>query len=391
MSKAQRGLLVILVAALGATVAACGSSSGISTGSVNAIAAADGGGASGGATESQQAAVAKKFVDAHFKALVFNPGQPFKPPTGKRIGILTVSAANPGAAEIVQGVQQAAQQLAWQTTVVDGKGVPAEWSAGLDQLVQSRVDGIVTVGIADKGIPAAMKDAAAAKIPVSSVGAGTRLDPPIANPSKVDTDLETTLMGRMQANYMIANAQGHPRIVLITDAAIPALLDISKATEQVFSKCSGCKILESVEMGEPANWTPAAATATQAILNRYPAGTIDYLVPPYDAATQGVTQAIKAAHRTDVKVVSGGCIPNITGGIEQMRSRQGPVVYCNVTANKWMGWAGVDTLARLLVGQKPPDVGIPPAFYEDDNLPPGSGPYTSYDYKAAYKKNWLGG
>jgi ribose transport system substrate-binding protein len=384
MRKARRGLLVILITAASVPVAACGSATVATTVSAGAA----GGGGSGNAGESQQAAAAKKFVDAHFKPLVFDAGKPHTPPKGKRIGILTVSAANPGAAEIVQGVQQAATQLGWQTSVVDGRGVPADWSAGMDQLVQAKVDGIVTVGIADKGVPTAMRDAAAAKIPVSSVGAGTRLDPPIANPSQFVTDLQTTLMGEMQANYMIANAHGRPRIVLMTDAAIPALLNISKATEQVFSKCTGCKILDKIEMGEPANWTPAAASATQAILNRYPQGSIDYLVPPYDAATQGVTEAIKSAHRTDVKVVSGGCIPKVTGGIEQLRSGQGPVVYCNVTANKWMGWAGVDGLARLMAGQKPADVGIPPAFYEHDNLPPASGPYTSFDYVAAYKKNW---
>lgn len=386
-------LLAVLVAACGGSSSSTGGSDGGSTSSAANEESSPVGGSGGesGGSQATEVAAAKKFVAEHLGGIKFNPGEPYEVPKDITIGILSQSEANPGSAEIVEGVEAAAKAMGVKSQLVDGKGNPQGYNAGMQQLIQANVDVITMPGIADEALPQAMKEAAEAEIPVVGIGGGTRIAPPIENPAAASIDLPYALMGEMQANFMIAESNAEPQAVMFTDKAVPALYKISETTKEVFEECSGCDIKESVEVGEPENWTTKSAEVVQGFLAKYPEGEIEWIIPPFDAATQGMSEAVKAAGRDDIKAVSGGCIPEETGGLEEMRKGEGPVVFCNVVSDKFMGWAGANQAARLAAGLKGEDVEIPIVWYTEKNLPAEGQSYTPYDFESAYEKLWSEG
>jgi ribose transport system substrate-binding protein len=372
-------------------VAACSSSGG---------GAAPSNGASAGSTGTSSAAAAnvasaKAFFVAHATPTSFSGGTPFKPPTGKHIGVVSCDQGNPACADIAQAAQQAGDVLGWTTTVVDGKGTVVGFNEGMQQLIQDHVDGIFLDAIPDDAVVQGLNAAFAAHIPVISLGAGTLLSAPVQHPSIASIDQPYALMGQMQGDFMVMASNGTAKAAFMEDNQIPALEKIETTAIGVLKACTGCTVDATVEVGTPTNFTSSGAAQTQALLSRFPKGELDYIVPLTDGMTSGVTQALTAAGRTDVKNVSDGCTPGLTPGLDQMFNKSGPTVYCTTPPNDWYSWAGVDQMARHFANLPVHNIEIGVSFWTLSTLPsnnatsvaPGSA-YYPFNWVTYYKKLW---
>ena len=363
-------LLGSLVAAL-VTLAAFGSSS---FGSATRARAKPGSVSTAAATSQQEVAAARAFINARLSAgslKSFSAGSSYKPPTGERIGIVSADQGTPNYAQITRSIQQAATLLGWKSTVVDGKGSPAGWNAGIDQLVQQHVKGIFLAAIPDDAVPQALDVAHSAHIPTIAIGAATRLSPPVAHPSLVSIDLSYRQLGEAEADYIIAKSDGKASVALITDQLNPGISKLIGYAVSTLKACSGCSIKSVVQVGNPTNWVTTGATQTQALLSQYPKGKLDYIVPPIDIMTPGVAEALKAAGRSEIKVVTAGCDPTSTVGLGEIRSG-GPEVFCSTSSNPWLAYAAVDQMGRYFAHLPTHDTVVPTPYWNKSNLPPKS-------------------
>jgi ribose transport system substrate-binding protein len=382
MKRRNRTVSLVLVVLLMSILAAC-SSSGKTT-------SAPGGGTSSAAAQAY-VAKAKAFVAAHLKPTQFSAGTPYRPTPGKRIGIVSAGQNNALNAEIVTAAQAAAKAVGWTTVVYDGKGTPSGWNAGIQQFVQQKVDGIFDVAVADDAVPQARAAASAAHIPVANLGAGIRFSKPVADPSFVSIDLPYQLMGQMEGNYLVAASNGKAKVAFFTSQPIPPVLQVAKIAQGILKQCAGCKLVSSVEVGLPQNWTATGATQTQSLLSRFGKGQLEYIAEPLDIMTQGVTEALTAAGRSEVKIVSTGCTPGLTPGLAQIQ-KGGPTVFCNTPPLRDFGWAAVDQMGRRFAGLPTHDVVTPLPFFNTANLtstsPDSTSTYYPFNWVNYYTKLW---
>jgi ribose transport system substrate-binding protein len=336
-------------------------------------------------------AKAKAFVAAHLKPAPFSAGKAYTPPPGKTIGIVSAGQSDSITAELVAAAQQAAKAVGWKTVVFDGKGSPVGWNAGIQQFVQQKVDGIFDVAIADNAVPQALDAAFSAHIPVITIGSGTLASKPVEHPSFVSTDLDYNLIGQMDGYYMVAASNGTAKVAFFTIQPIPSVYEVSTVAKNIVRQCVGCKVQASIEFGLPANFTAAAATQTQSLLSRFGKGQINYIYPPLDIQTQGVTEALTASGRSEIKMVASGCTPGVTPGTDQIR-KGGPVVFCDTPPNAWDSWAAVDQMGRHFAGLPTNNVQVPLHFWDSSNLtsttPNTPSTYYPFDFVSYYKKLW---
>jgi ABC-type sugar transport system substrate-binding protein len=383
MMKRYNRKLSLAVAVLFVLVLSACSSSGKATSASNA-------GTSSSAAQAY-VAKAKAFVAAHLKQAPFNAGKAYTPPPGKTIGILSAAQGDPLDLKEADSVQAAATAVGWKSVVLDGKGSPAEWNASIQQFIQQKVDGIFNVAVADNTVPAAMAAAAAAHIPVISVGAGTLASKPIAHPSFASVDLPYELMGQIEGYYMVAASNGTAKAAFMTNHLVPAVNQLITSSEDILQQCAGCKVLSTTEINLNANVTPAVATQTQSLLSQFSQGQINYIVPPLDFMTEGATQALTATGRTDVKLLTNACTPGVTPGLDQIR-KGGPTIFCNTPDHAWYGWAAVDQMGRRLAGLPTSNFLLPLPFWNTSNLtsatPNTPSTYSPFDFKSYYEKLW---
>jgi ribose transport system substrate-binding protein len=383
MMKRYNARLSLVLAVLFVLVLSACSSSGKTT-------SASSGGPSSSAAKAY-VAKAKAFVAAHLKEAPFSAGKAYKPPPGKTIGIVASAQSDPIDVQIVAAAQQAAKVVGWKTVVIDGKGSPSDWNIAIQQFVQQKVDGIFDVAIPDNAVPQALAAASAVNIPVISIGAGTLASKPVAHPSFASVDLPYAFMGQMEGYSMVAASNGTAKAAFMTSHLVPSVNQLIISSEDILKQCAGCKVLDTTEIDLNSNVTPAVATQTQSLLSQFGKGQIGYIVPPLDFMTEGATQALTAAGRTDVKLLTNACTPGVTPGLDQIR-KGGPTIFCNTPDHAWYGWAAVDQMGRRLAGLPTSNFLLPLPFWNTSNLtsatPNTPSTYSPFDFKSYYEKLW---
>jgi len=367
-------------------VTACGSSSSSSSSSAAATSTAAASTSSSGGTSSSAGAdvvAAKKWIAAYSSpGSITLPTQPIKPPTGKTIGIVTCGNAAAACVTGEQAAVKAAAALGWKTITEDGQLIPAKMSAGVQSLVQAKVNGIILVAIADQNIPDALTAAHNADIPVVCLFCGNTPTEKVKYPSGANISVDFEKQGETDGNLIIADSDGKAQVGQITQSVSVPVATRQRGVTEAISKCSGCKILAEVEENPGgAAIQNAPRVAAQGLLNRFPS--LTYIAPPSDDEGVGAVQAIQASGRK-VHTVGYDCTPQ---GLSQIRT--GTIeLGCMTTPLAWAGWGGVDELARMMSGQKPVDEDPSSYLVTKANLPPAGQPPIEPDFASFYKKLW---
>jgi len=185
--------------------------------------------------------------------------------------------------------------------------------------------------------------------------------------------------------YVVANGGGG---ILVLDA--PALPQLSVRINgfKDYIKEHGGGVAEVIHQEDFALTQGAQGLITkmQAILTRYPEGSFNWIIGPYDEVTKTALEVVKQRGRTEIKGVSfdGEDVAYEslrTGGLQAATISWGL---------EWVSWAGIDECNRALNAA---EVGVnkdfPIQLTDATNVPPPGQKYDpGFDFKGKYKAMW---
>jgi ribose transport system substrate-binding protein len=307
-----------------------------------------------------------------------------KPDAGKSIVFLSGDEQNDISHLYGQYIKQAGEKIGWKVTIIDGKGSPTSWLAGMNQAIALKPDGI-----------AMFADAASLKDPISAgvaqgikfVGlhaAGLPGPQPDLN-LFVNIQEDPREIGKAEAAWAIADSDGKARVVILSHNEYAIAEVKSMATKAEVEACGGCKVLDYVN-------SPASEAA-----QRQPQLTTSWVQRfgvPFYATSVGDNDWDFA-----VPVLrSGGIDPSQVKLIAADgnrsaydRIRKGDQ-YQVVTVSEpieLQAYQAVDELNRAFHGQAPSGFVQPPFLVTKDNIHSEGGDQNTFIPSNDYKKHYL--
>jgi len=307
-----------------------------------------------------------------------------KPDAGKSIVFLSGDEQNDISHLYGQYIKQAGEKIGWKVTIIDGKGSPTSWLAGMNQAIALKRDGI-----------AMFADAASLKDPISAgvaqgikfVGlhaAGLPGPQPDLN-LFVNIQEDPREIGKAEAAWAIADSDGKARVVILSHNEYAIAEVKSMATKAEVEACGGCKVLDYVN-------SPASEAA-----QRQPQLTTSWVQRfgvPFYATSVGDNDWDFA-----VPVLrSGGIDPSQVKLIAADgnrsaydRIRKGDQ-YQVVTVSEpieLQAYQAVDELNRAFHGQAPSGFVQPPFLVTKDNIHSEGGDQNTFIPSNDYKKHYL--
>jgi len=170
---------------------------------------------------------------------------------GMKIVYLSGTESNSLDAAYGTYLEQIAKKIGWTVTVINGKGTPTGWLAGMDQAVALHPNGIVIFATASS-LTAPIAAAAAAHIPVVGLHAAAQTGPTAG----LYTNIQETAaaIATTEADYAIAASHGTAKVIIATHNEYAIARIKSDAMKAEVAKCSGCKLLAYVNY--PASTSP---------------------------------------------------------------------------------------------------------------------------------------
>jgi ribose transport system substrate-binding protein len=379
--RVRVGMVATAVAAVAATAAlgACSSQVGAS-----GTAAAGKGSANVSALQS--------VIDQYEAQPTFTPPGPSIDPAkvrGKTVFNIPDSSGNPFATGIAQAEADAAGKLGIKYINCTNEGQVTEWVTCYDQAIQRKVNVINDFGGADpRELGPQIQAAQGAGIQVAAQNVYGFSQKPVGIKYSVPTPYEKA--GQLMADWVVMDTKRKADALVLTSNEVLATGPIVNGIKAVFAKeCPGCKLtFVNVPVKD---WSTKIQSEVQSALVRDPS--LNYVIPIYDSMTQFVVPAITAAGKDGSVFVS-----TFDGTPFVLKDMQnGDIVRMDLGEDlQWIGYAFIDSDARLLAGLGLPqifDAKTPLRVFTKNNVAQAGSPpqlSTGYgsSYLAGYKKLW---
>ena len=367
-------------------------------------ATASGGAASGTATSSGSGSAsagsgdfladAKAAVDKAYQGTWREPAPGPAAVKGKKIYVIPCGIAAIGCYQPALGVKDAAADLGWTVTMVDGKLTPAGYNAAIGQAVAQKPDGIVTVGIDCAVAKAALTQAKAAGIPTVNVYGIDCNDPKIGEKDPLftaavdtgtgqDVGAWSASTGAIAAQYLIAKTEGKAKVLEFAQLGFTNVEYIHEGFEKELAKCTTCVVTKKV------TFTPAdvanGAIAGKVTSGLLAAGDANAIYFDNDGDVTSAIPALKANPHPDW----------ITLGHEGLPTTM-PLVGSTLTAlfafsPEWLGWCGAYAMNEVLAKHPVTDCGLGLQILDaDHNKQPADATMVtpSIDFKKIMRAQW---
>lgn len=318
-----------------------------------------------------------------------------RPKAGVSVAYVSCGQASPGCSEPATGLAEAAKELGWTTSTLDGKfNVSGGYAAALHQAISLKPDAIAMAAIDCSQVEQPLQEAKAAGIPVFSMlgsdcdaNGGPKLfaAEPIYRKGITTAAQWYEEWGRQKAQYLIDKLNGHVRLIDVHfNDTLPSLDD---GVRSELATCPGCKIVADVPVGtaDAANPQGPIVSSVQSALLQHPDA--NALLVPFDTqlVTTGLLQAVKNSAAGRKLIVTGG--EGSPLGIQALKSGPPPTAIEGYSA-EWVGWALGDTINRYLDGAPLAPEGFGTRVIEQGQAPSGDSYEPAVDFKAAYLKAW---
>lgn len=246
-----------------------------------------------------------------------------------------------------KGVEEGAKALGWTVMTFNGQGTVSGTLAAMQQALASNPAAIITPADAN-ALQKPIKDAVARHIPVIGIHATAFPGPNpelglfhniVSNPAEI---------GGTEAAYVIAMSDGKAQDIHMVDNSYAIARFKAKATTTPIANCSGCKMLETLNMplGEAsARMNPAVSGLTA----RY--GDSWWMTTCCDGYFTNVAAALRAggASMEKIKLVGADAPPSAYDMI-----RKGGFEVASVPEpSSLFGYEAVDAVVRAMAGQEP--------------------------------------
>ena len=310
-----------------------------------------------------------------------------KPDTGKSVVFLSGDEQNDISHLYGVYIKQAGEKLGWKVTVIDGKGSPTSWLAGMNQAIALKPDGIAMFADA-----ASLKDPIKAGVAqgVKFVGlhaAGLPGPQPDLN-LFVNIEEDPREIGKAEAEWAIADSDGKARVVILTHNEYAIAEVKSMATKAEVEKCAGCKVLDYVNSpaSEAAQRQPQLTTSW---VQRF--GLPLYATSVGDNDWDFAVPALRAGGVAPDQVKLIGADGNRSA---YDRIRKGDQ-YQTVTVSEpieLQAYQAIDELNRAVHGQPSSGFVQPPFLVTKENIRGEGGDKNTFipgnDYKKHYLEIW---
>jgi len=315
------------------------------------------------------------------------PASAPKPEPGKRIVWLSVDEQNQASHQWGEAIREAAGKIGWVTTVIDGHDSPTGWLDGLNQAIALHADGVVT-DVDFTSLQSEVKSARQRGIVFVGIHAAARPGPQPNLGLFVNIGQDPAAIGRAQADWIIANSDGHAHVVVTTHGEFAIAETKARATEARLKQCSTCVVEEysNSPMAEVAQRQPELVTAW---VQRY--GTPLYITAVADYTLQFQIPALKAGGVPPSAVILVGADGD-KSAYERIRAGN---QYQQVTVAEpyeMEGYEAVDELNRAFHQQPPSGMAQRPYLVTPGNIHAQGGDHDTYipdnDYKEHYLALW---
>jgi ribose transport system substrate-binding protein len=307
-----------------------------------------------------------------------------KPDAGKSIVFLSGDEQNDISHLYGQYIKQAGEKIGWKVTIIDGKGSPTSWLAGMNQAIALKPDGIAMFADA-----ASLKDPIGAGVAqgIKFVGlhaAGLPGPQPDLN-LFVNIQEDPREIGKAEAAWAIADSDGKARVVILSHNEYAIAEVKSMATKAEVEACGGCKVLDYVN-------SPASEAA-----QRQPQLTTSW-VQRFGVPFYGTSVGDNDWDFAVPVLRSGGIDPSQVKLIAADgnrsaydRIRKGDQ-YQVVTVSEpieLQAYQAIDELNRAFHGQAPSGFVQPPFLVTKDNIHSEGGDQNTFIPSNDYKKHYL--
>jgi hypothetical protein len=328
---------------LTATVAACGSDDNSDSGTKTAAPAAAGttAAAAPAAAENPAKAEFDKWTGTQEAISVPPLGEPV--PKGKNIAIVTCPL--PVCQTETKASERAAKLLGWTSKTYNNPLTPEGYVGVWNQIVQSKPDGVIYVGVLPNVIvKSQLAKIAAAKIPaivMAPAGDKPSKDGPVY--ASYAGAPNFGLSGHLIGTTIVADNGPKPKVALVWDKTLAlTLADERKEIEKSISDAGGTLDIIEVSAQEIGKAIPGQIVS---YVQRNP--DVKYLAFQLNDFTAGVPQALKAANAAGkVKIISRAPQPTHLKDIAS-----GDQFASIAEENDAGGYRSVDALIRLFLGK----------------------------------------
>ena len=287
-----------------------------------------------------------------------------------------------------KGIQEGAKVLGWTVMTFDGQGTVSGTLSAMQQALASNPAAIITP--ADAGaLQKPIKDAVARHIPVIGIHATAFPGPNpelglyqniVSNPAEI---------GGTEAAYVIAMSDGKARDIHMVDNGYAIARFKAKSTITPIANCSGCQMLETVNM--PLGEASARMSPTvSGFLARY--GDSWWMTTCCDGYYTNVAAALRAAGASTekIKLVGADAPPSAYDMI-----RKGGFEVASVPEpSSLFGYEAVDAVVRAMAGQEPAHFLQPVFLIVKDNVDSEGGKNNEFvpsnNFACHYVSIWKG-
>lgn len=338
-------------------------------------------------TAQEGVAYARQQLASYSAKPVFTaPGEPFDARAcarGKKMVFIPNSSANPFLKGIIERMKRVGGDLGLTVTEWENQGQPSEWVQGMQNAIRTKVDIIDLIsGIDPKSIEPQVKAANAAGIKVMT---SHFYDPSQPQDPLVSSSLTIGFnkVGKVLADWTIANTDGHADVVLVESDEVPPTEPLVRGfTQELAAHCPTCKVSKRINVGVT-EWGTKIQPSVQAAVLADPA--VNVVVPIYDSMSQFVTPALRLTGKTaTVKVATFNGTPFVLDAI-----RQGAVAMDIGESLDWIAYATIDGHLRDACGMKSPSALNVPFYIFDKNNVAEAGTPAGYD--KGYGNTYVGG
>ncbi len=277
--------------------------------------------------------------------------------------------------------KDAAEAIGWEAFSIDNKGDAAIAQKGVEVAINRDVNCVLTLASPSRDFRAQITRGKERGV-VFVTGFS---DDPREFGGDVGYGLDYAAAGAVLGAYVVANGGGG--IIMFNAPQLPQLtVRLDGFADYIEKHSGGTAELLHREDYSLAQGGQGLITKMQAILTRYPKGTIDWVIGPYDEAIVHPLKVAEQRGRTEIKGISfdgedvayhsirtgGAQVATISWGLE------------------WVSWAGIDECNRALNGA---EVGVnkdfPIQLTDSTNVPTEGMKYdTGFDFKARYIEMW---
>ena len=287
-----------------------------------------------------------------------------------------------------KGIEEAAKALGWKVVTFNGQGSVGGTLNAMQQALASNPTAIVTPADAN-ALQKPIKDAVARHIPVIGIHATAFPGPDpslglyhniVSNPAEI---------GQTEAAYVIAMSNGKANDIHMVDNSYAIARFKAKATTTPIESCSGCKLLETINMplGEAsARMSPVIS----GLLARY--GDSWWMTTCCDGYYTNVAASLRAsgASMDKIKLVGADAPPSAYDMI-----RKGGFEVASVPEpSSLFGYQAVDAVVHALNGMEPAHFIQPTFLIVKDNVDSEGGKQNEFvpsnNFACHYENIWKG-